>query len=402
MAKEVWIQVFRAGKQTDSSGKSKEWSQKELQDIAEKYNNQPKENFNTAPLRPGDHEPVLDDNGNKLIKPALGFVKKLKEEGGNLFAQILPTPTLVKNIRDNYYKFVSIGLKQGLLDHIAILGGVKPAVKGLEPLAFSECFSEPNIDEISAYEFSVEDLDELEQFKEKFDSRIAPEGQDHNTPINQGGDHSAPGGSRNTTPAPDALNEEAAKENKPEENNTIINQYKESEMDIKQFGTAFLDAVKKDTSDDIAAKVGKIWASMSSQLSLGKPEESKAPSFSEDPEWKAMVERSRKLEAENREMKFNEKIGKYSLTPGIKPLAKSALEIAYRAENPSEFTEEYSYSEGDKKLTPTEVMEKLFSAYPDVTSELKGEFTAGKVAGSDADDEAKAIYEAVKYYQEAN
>lgn len=404
MAKEVWIQVFKAGKQTDSSGSSKEWTQKDLQDIAEKYNNQPKETFNTAPLRPGDHEPVLDDNGNKIIKPALGFVKKLKEEGGKLFAHILPTPTLVKNIRDNYYKFVSIGLRQGLLDHIAILGGVKPAVKGLEPLAFSECFSEPNIDVIATYEFSVNDLDELKQFKEKFDSRIAPEDQSNNTPINQGGDSSTPSGSRNSTPASDALKEESA-DNKPKENNTIINKYEESEMDIKQFGTAFGEAVKAQTSEEVAAKVMKIFSSMSSQLTLSKPEEPKTPKFEESEAYKTLLAESRANKQKYRALEYREFLDKEAkgVTAGMKPIAQELLEVAYRAENPSEFTEDYKFSEGDKEYKPTDLAKALLKNIPDVTKGLRGEFAVNannQDKQENPEDLSKAIDEAVKTYQE--
>lgn len=125
------IQIFKAGIHTASNGQTAKWTEKDIQDIVDQYNNQPLGSKHEAPIIGGDH--------NKVGKKALGFVQKLIKKGSEMFAEIIPTPELIDDVRNNRYRHVSIGLNSdGNFDHLAVLGAVNPAVKGLDPLQFSE------------------------------------------------------------------------------------------------------------------------------------------------------------------------------------------------------------------------------------------------------------------------
>lgn len=125
------IKIFKAGTHTASNGSTVTYTESDLIKIAENYNNQANDIKHEAPIIGGDH--------NKAGKKALGFVEKLIIKGSELFASILPTPELINDVRNNRYKHVSIGLNSnGNFDHLAVLGAVNPAVKGLGLLQFSE------------------------------------------------------------------------------------------------------------------------------------------------------------------------------------------------------------------------------------------------------------------------
>ncbi len=123
MEKEYWIECFKAGSQTDSSGNTKEWTQADLQAIVD--------NFTESPVVLGHPK----DNA-----PAYGWVKELKLEGDKLLAKVKPTvKEFYQWVKDGLYRFVSISLLPNLkFNHLGFLGAAAPAVKGLNPVEFSE------------------------------------------------------------------------------------------------------------------------------------------------------------------------------------------------------------------------------------------------------------------------
>lgn len=216
------INIFKAGKQTSSTGHTKEFTNEDLDQLVESYNL----GVHEAPIRIG-HE----DKGDKT--PAWGWVKKVFREGANLFAEVEFVPQMKEFIKDGLYKKVSasfyhpnspVNPSQGKwsLRHVAVLGAEPPAVKGLKGFAYSEeemvfdCSEEQSIDE--AISKSIEENPELGptlneeetpmvKMKEKIDKeKEALEAAQPNEEEEE-----------ETTPTPEEFSEEAAQPKEKEE-----------------------------------------------------------------------------------------------------------------------------------------------------------------------------------------
>ena len=137
-----WVEVFKAGKQTDSAGNERTWTEGDIKDIANKYNQQEK------------HEAPLVVGHPKDNAPAFGWVESLKANGKTLLAKFKQVmPEFVDAVKEGRYKKRSISLYNDLtLRHIGFLGAVPPAVKGLADIAFSE-------DDEITYEYSQDELE---------------------------------------------------------------------------------------------------------------------------------------------------------------------------------------------------------------------------------------------------
>jgi len=122
-----WVEVFQSGKQTDSTGNSRNWVASDLEKIVKNYNTKKYE----APLVVGHPK----DNA-----PAFGWVEELKTDGKTLFAKFKQlVPEFIEAVKQGLYKKRSISLYPDLtLRHIGFLGAVAPAVKGLSDIKFSE------------------------------------------------------------------------------------------------------------------------------------------------------------------------------------------------------------------------------------------------------------------------
>lgn len=129
----TWIKIFKSGTHTDSRGNTREWTEEELQQRVELYNNQPEAERHDASLRKG-HK--LPDSG----EPALGYIEQLKLVGQEVFAKVMDVAEdLKQDVQARKYGKVSAGWRaDGLLDHVAVLGAENPAIKGLGMLQFSE------------------------------------------------------------------------------------------------------------------------------------------------------------------------------------------------------------------------------------------------------------------------
>lgn len=121
------IEIFKTGTHTDSAGKTREWTDKDLEEIASLY-------------RPENHEAPIVIGHPEHDSPAYGWVGGLKFEGGKLLAKVKDVADEFKDwVRKGLYKKVSIALYPDLtLRHVGFLGAMPPAVKGLRQAAFGD------------------------------------------------------------------------------------------------------------------------------------------------------------------------------------------------------------------------------------------------------------------------
>ena len=122
-----WIEVFRTGIHTDSVGNTRDWTEDDLKKIEKNYNPEK----NEAPIVVGH---PTDSS------PAYGWVEKIKEENGILWAKCKDViPEFIDMVKKGLFKKRSISLYPDLkLRHIGFLGAAPPAVKGLADLKFSK------------------------------------------------------------------------------------------------------------------------------------------------------------------------------------------------------------------------------------------------------------------------
>lgn len=122
-----WIQVFRAGKHTDSGGVEREWTEADLDKIVSSYD-------------PSKHDAPVVIGHPKTDAPAWGWVAGLKREGNILSARFKSmVPEFVDMVKKGMFKKRSISLYPDLtLRHIGFLGAMPPAVKGLADIKFDE------------------------------------------------------------------------------------------------------------------------------------------------------------------------------------------------------------------------------------------------------------------------
>lgn len=144
----MWIEIFRTGKHTDSSGRSGEFPPERLDQIASAYNSRILE-------EPTMLAPVVKGHP-KDDAPAFGWVKRLARRGDRLVAFVDDiAKDFAKEVRQGKFKRVSVALYPDLmLKHIGFLGAAAPAVKGLTEASFTE------EEGVVAYSFSDFYLDE--------------------------------------------------------------------------------------------------------------------------------------------------------------------------------------------------------------------------------------------------
>lgn len=121
------IEIFKTGTHTDSGGKTRDWTDKDLEEIAALY-------------KPEIHEAPIVIGHPEHDSPAYGWVESLKVEGGKLLASVKDVADEFKDwVRKGLYKKISIALYPDLgLRHVGFLGATPPAVKGLKQAAFGD------------------------------------------------------------------------------------------------------------------------------------------------------------------------------------------------------------------------------------------------------------------------
>lgn len=163
--KTVDIHVFSPGVQTSAQGVTREFTKKDLKQVADSYDS----GVHEAPIRIG-HE----DN-DKV--PSWGWVKGVKMKGDDLYAEVEFSPLMEDYVKNGLYRKVSasfyspeskINPEPGKwsLRHVAMLGAQPPAVKGLKGFAYSEeSFADGVLDFASATELKPESV---------FDEELGP------------------------------------------------------------------------------------------------------------------------------------------------------------------------------------------------------------------------------------
>lgn len=131
------IHIFKTGTHTDSGGQTLTFSETDLTNAVNAYN-------------PSIHQAPIVVGHPKTDAPAFGWVQSLSASDGNLFA----TPEQVntefsEQVKAGSYKKVSASFYspnspanpvKGVyyLRHVGFLGAEPPAIKGLQPIEFSE------------------------------------------------------------------------------------------------------------------------------------------------------------------------------------------------------------------------------------------------------------------------
>ena len=136
--KSWWVEILKTGTWTDARGQEVTFTVEDLDQIVASHD----EIYpDVEPvLRLGDH-PDLEPG----VKPAVGWVPKLKREGEKLLGLFSDVPEIaLAAFQKKLYKNVSAGLWKGwrykgkthpyVLNHVAVLGAELPAVKGLADL----------------------------------------------------------------------------------------------------------------------------------------------------------------------------------------------------------------------------------------------------------------------------
>ncbi len=131
-----WIEIFRTGTHTDSQGRTRTWTEADLDKMVAKYD-------------PAGHEAPAVIGHPKENAPAYGWVEKLKRAGSKLYARFHQVqPAFAEMIKSGAFKKRSIAMyKDGALRHVGFLGAQPPAIKGLADIEFADG------DDLETYEF---------------------------------------------------------------------------------------------------------------------------------------------------------------------------------------------------------------------------------------------------------
>lgn len=122
---ENWIAIFKAGTHTDSAGHTRTFTEADLDKIVASYN-------------PLEHEAPVTIGHPKGTAPAWAWVKALKRKGNMLYMQMKDVvPEFREMLKKRMFKKRSVALNSDLsLNHVAFLGAMPPAVKGLPDYEF--------------------------------------------------------------------------------------------------------------------------------------------------------------------------------------------------------------------------------------------------------------------------
>jgi len=145
-----WIPFFKTGKQTDSSGREKIWTDTEIDSSIERYND----------LGEQEKKPIVIGHPNDNI-PIVGFIDRIKRINDTLYA-------LPGNVADSFKKLVNEGKfpersisfnADGTVNHFGFLPkGINAAVKNLGTFNFGE--SENTTFDYSFYDDEIDLLED--------------------------------------------------------------------------------------------------------------------------------------------------------------------------------------------------------------------------------------------------
>jgi hypothetical protein len=129
--RDQWIEVFKAGTQTDSKGRTKTWTEDELDQIVAAT----RAHFGVSGLE----APAVIGHPT-MEAPAYGWVSDIKRAGAVLFVKFRDlVPEFVDAVRRRMFPNRSVAINPDYsLNHIGFLGATAPAVKGLAPITLSQ------------------------------------------------------------------------------------------------------------------------------------------------------------------------------------------------------------------------------------------------------------------------
>jgi|GEM_PF-1747114 len=157
----MWIEIFKTGTWTSSQGKTRTYTKDDLDKIVSKFD-------------PNQKPPVTVGHPEKDTAPAYGWMKALKRVGDVLMGDFDFIPEFLELLKKGVYKNRSIGLIDGAICHVAFLGGVAPAVKGLKDIEFSADeaeaeYYESTLEKENGMEKEIQEkLDRLEKLEKDF------------------------------------------------------------------------------------------------------------------------------------------------------------------------------------------------------------------------------------------
>lgn len=128
----MWLEIFRTGRHTDSSGNTAEFTAEMLDSAAILYNTSVSgDESSRAPIVKGH---PADDS------PAFGYVERLARRGDKLFAQAQNLSVeIIDDLRTGRFTRISSAFYPDMkLRHVGLLGGAAPAVNGLRIHEFTE------------------------------------------------------------------------------------------------------------------------------------------------------------------------------------------------------------------------------------------------------------------------
>ena len=376
-----WYAIFEAGKQTDSAGNERIWTETDLDTMVTKYNGQ---TAHTAPCVLG--HPKSDD-------PAYGWVESLKREGKLLYAKYKDVqPEFVDWVNRKLYQFVSIALYPDLtLRHVGFLGASPPAVKNLPAHAFLE-----EIEENIIYcKFAEVDETEIENMPTEFKDgnfQINIRKSDNNNiylTIRNGSsdgmyenkDAQLPEGVRyisenneleidvtgKSTPEIQQLivleinnwnnksklfKEKSIIINTKTDNKQTINNPMEKNMDDKAIQT-LLQWSEKNLSTELQSDFMKI------VKGVAKKEVSQ---FADNPEFIAMQKRIVEVEKQNQEHEFNELITEFKEAKKFYPSMKIPLKELFKMVSTQEI--EFTEEGNSVKSSGKDLLKRVVNALP--------------------------------------
>lgn len=121
---EKWIEVFKAGAWTDSAGRTRTWTQEDIERI---YQASVDKDFPAVIGHPKDNS------------PAWGWKGGIKKEVGSIWVRFKDlVPEFVEMVNKKMFPNRSVALNPDYsIRHVGFLGAVAPAVKGLAPIALA-------------------------------------------------------------------------------------------------------------------------------------------------------------------------------------------------------------------------------------------------------------------------
>lgn len=135
-SEELDLECFTSGTHTDSAGNTGTWTEKDLENMANSYNDK-QATMQPAPVVLG--HPAVDGSS-----PSYGWIKSLRHVGDKLFAVLKDVnPNFLRALKEGSYKNRSLsiydgGPKDGWVRHIGFLGATPPAITGLQPQSFQD------------------------------------------------------------------------------------------------------------------------------------------------------------------------------------------------------------------------------------------------------------------------